>query len=34
MIKQWTEMMKQSQTQYRKMMEDNLDKLETVFKKG
>ena len=33
MLKQWTEMMKQSQVQYKKMMEDNLGKLETMFKK-
>ena len=33
MLKQWTEMMKQSQVQYKKMMEDNLDKMETMFKK-
>jgi hypothetical protein len=33
MLKQWTEMMKQSQVQYKKMMEDNLDKLESMFKK-
>jgi len=33
MLKKWTEMMKQSQVQYKKMMEDNLEKLETMFKK-
>ena len=33
MLKKWTEMMKQSQVQYKKMMEDNLDKMETMFKK-
>jgi len=33
MIKQWTEMMKLTQTQYKKMMEDNISKLETIFKK-
>jgi len=33
MLKKWTEMMKLSQVQYKKMMEDNLEKLETMFKK-
>ena len=33
LFKQWTEMVKQSQTQYKKMMEENLSKMESMIKK-
>ena len=33
LFKQWTEMVKQSQVQYKKMMEENLAKMESMLKK-
>jgi hypothetical protein len=33
MIKQWTEMMKEAQAQYKKIMEENLSKLESMINK-
>lgn len=33
MIKQWTEMMKDAQAQYKKIMEENLSKLESMVSK-
>lgn len=33
MIKQWTEMMKEAQAQYKKIMEENLAKLESMVSK-
>jgi len=34
LIKSWLDLMKQSQEQYKKMMEENLSKLEEIMSKG
>jgi hypothetical protein len=33
LFKQWTDVVKQSQTQYKKILQDNLSKMESMIKK-